>query len=213
MMKISPTALLKLAFVLCFVFSFSHSASALDFKLHPNNKSKTLTAILATGTIEKGDTQFLRTFFRSLPPRKNAAIYLASGGGNLYEGMRLGTFFRESRIKTVIEGGEECASACALAFLGGTDNKGMPWRSSSTNSRLGFHAFSRASPEDVSMDEVQNVVSKILAYGKSVKAPVELLIVGFATPSKGMFVVSNSDICDLGIKLWSVETKKFVCGN
>lgn len=63
------------------------------------------------------------------------------------------------------------------------------------------------------MDEVQNVVSKILAYGKSVKAPVELLIVGFATPSKGMFVVSNSDICDLGIKLWSVETKKFVCGN
>ena len=91
-------------------------ALAMEFKLHPNNKSKTLTAILATGKIEEGDTQSLRQMLQKLPPKKNAAIYLASGGGNLFEGMRLGTFFRESRIKTVIEGGEECASACALVW-------------------------------------------------------------------------------------------------
>jgi hypothetical protein len=181
--------------------SMGPCASALELKLHPNNKSKTLTAVLATGKIEEGDAQSLK------------AVYLASSGGNLYEGMRLGTFFRESRIKTVIEGGEECASACALAFLGGTDNKGKPWRSSSTNSRLGFHAFGHSSPVGVSMDEVQKVVSTILSYGKTVDAPVELLIVGFATPSNEMFVVPNDDICRLGIKLWSVETKKFVCGN
>jgi hypothetical protein len=61
----------------------------------------------------------LAAFLRSQTLRKNIAIYLASLGGNLYEGMELGLYFRQNRIKTVVEGGQDCASACALAFLGG----------------------------------------------------------------------------------------------
>jgi hypothetical protein len=196
------------AFLLLFDPSYSF---ALDYQIHPNNKSTTLTAIFASGRIVEGDTERLKLFLQPLPSTTNTAIYLASDGGNLMEGMRLGMLFREARIKTVIEGGRDCASACALAFLGGTDNAGKPWRSSSTNSRLGFHAFSHADPEDISMDEVQQIVAQILIYGKEVNAPVELLIAGFATPAEDMFVVSNADLCRLKIKLWSVETKKFVC--
>jgi hypothetical protein len=184
---------------------------ALEFSLHPNNKSRTLTAILATGDIERGDVEKLKAFLSRTRKKKNTAIYLASPGGDLFEGTRLGLFFKERRIKTVIEGGYVCASACALAFLGGTDKSGNPWRSSSTNSRLGFHAFTDRAVGSVSSDEVQGVVAYILQYGLIVKAPTELLIAGFSTPNSDMFWVSQSDICALGIKLWSVERDAFVC--
>ena len=51
------------------------------------------------------------------------------------------------------------------------------------------------------------------AYGHIVNAPIELIIANFATPSDQIYWVSNSDICALGIKLWSVETNKFVCND
>ncbi|GGF71967.1 hypothetical protein GCM10007301_34650 [Azorhizobium oxalatiphilum] len=115
-----------------------------------------------------------------------------------------------NRIKTVVEGGEACASACAIAFLGGTDSDGKPWRSSSTDSRLGFHAF-RGISDTMDSDQVQVVVVDMLRYGKQMDAPIDLLIAGFSTSSKDIFWVSNEDVCLLKIKLWSNETKKFVC--
>ena len=139
--------------------------------------------------------------------------YLASPGGNLYEGMKLGLFFRQHRIKTVVEGGSDCASACALAFLGGTDSEGRPWRSSSSNSRLGFHAFRGISERAINEDEVQRTAADRLRYGKAVNAPIDLLIAGFSTPSRDIFWVSQTDICALGIRLWSNDTSKFVCNN
>ena len=186
---------------------------SLEYALHPNNKSKTLTAILATGAVEENDVERLSSFLHKLTLKKRIAVYLASPGGNLYEGMRLGLFFRQHRIKTVIEGGYDCASACALAFLGGTDNAGKPWRSSSTNSRLGFHAFRGISEQAIDSDELQSTVADILRYGTTVNAPIELLIASFSTPSKDIFWVSQTDICALGIKLWSTETDRFVCNN
>jgi hypothetical protein len=191
--------------------TYADNAAALNYSLHPNNKSKTLNAILATGIIEQGDTDRLAAFMRKLPPKEHFAVYLASDGGDLYEGMRLGRFFKQNRIETVIEGGHDCASACALAFLGGTGNDGHPWRSSSTNSRLGFHAFRGGSEPPLTEDQVQAAVADMLAYGKTVNAPIELLIAGFATPSNDVFWVPQPDICALGIKLWSVETHRFVC--
>lgn len=185
--------------------------SALNFVEHPLNTSKTLNAILATGEIQLGDTEKLVEFIAKLSPRKNIAIYLGSTGGNLSEGIKLGLYFRDRHIKSVVEGGEVCASACALAFLGGTDNKGRAWRSSSTTSKLGFHAFHSNSSNSLNMDDTQKVVAEILKYGKAVDAPIELLIANFATSSSDIYWVSDKEICSLGIKLWSVEQSKFLC--
>jgi len=189
------------------------AGNALDFSIHTNNKSKSLTAILATGAVEEGDVERLQSFLRQLTLKRHIAIYLASPGGNLYEGMRLGLFLHQNRIRTVVEGGYDCASACALAFLGGTGNDGKPWRSSSTDSRLGFHAFKGIAGSTFHADEVQSIVADMLRYGKTVSAPIDLLIAGFSTPSEDIFWVSNSDVCSLGIKLWSNETDRFVCNN
>ena len=122
------------------LFASARRLDALEYQLHPNNKSM-FTAVLATGVIELGDTQRLDTLLRTLPQTSNKAVYLASGGGNLYEGIKLGLYFHDKRIKTVVEGGRECASACALAFLGGTDSKGLPWRSTQ---RIAAWAFTHS---------------------------------------------------------------------
>ena len=199
---------------LCFAFLAlmnAHIAQALEYTLHENNNSKTLTAIFATGVIEEGDTERLGSYLRKLPFKNSAVVYLGSPGGNLYEGMTLGLLFRKNRIKTVVEGGYDCASACALAFLGGTDNEGRPWRSSYSNCRLGFHAFRGISGRAINEDEVQRTVADMLRYGKAVNAPIDLLIAGFSTSSRDIFWVSQTDICALGIQLWSNATNQFVC--
>lgn len=185
------------------------AARALDFYEHANT-SKRLTAILAVGDVLPGDTERLIEYINAQPQRPVLAIYLASPGGDLYEGMRLGQLFREWHIKAVVEGGEMCASACALAFLGGHDGNG-PWRSSSDNSQLGFHAF--RSPDQPLQDEgeTQRVVADVLRYGHVVDAPLELLVLNFATPSYEMYWLSEEEICTLGIKLWSNTTDSWIC--
>jgi hypothetical protein len=184
----------------------------MEFETHPNAASMpAVTAILATGKIEDGDVGRLTEFLSGTETRKTTAIYLASPGGALFEGMRLGLFFKNNNIKTVIEGGEVCASACALAFLGGRDNEGRPWRSSSSNSYLGFHAFSSAENPLRDENETQMVVAQVLDYGREVDAPLELLILNFATPSSSIYWLTQNEICSLGIKLWDVPGNKFTC--
>ena len=195
---------------ICALFATCGAGSALDFTIHANS-SRTLTAYLATGKVEILDVERLDAILSKQPRRANTAVYLSSPGGNLYEGMRLGMFGRERRIKTVVEGGGVCASACAIAFLGGSDSEGKPWRSSSTDSRLGFHAFRAVSDGKLGSDDVQKIVADILRYGKRVNAPIELLIASFDIPSADVFWVSHGDTCTLGIKLWSNEEKRFVC--
>jgi hypothetical protein len=197
--------------VFLLVAGLTGPSAAMEFSTHPNARSMpAVTAILAVGDIEDGEVERLSDFLSGVEIRKTVAIYLASPGGSLYEGMRLGMFFKENRIKTIVEGGEMCASACALAFLGGRDNQGRPWRSSSSNSYLGFHAFS--SPETALQDEneTQMVVSHVLAYGREVDAP-EVLILNFSTPSNDMYWLDRDEICSLGIKLWDVPGNRFIC--
>jgi hypothetical protein len=166
---------------------------------------------LAQGSIVSGDLERLHAFLDRQPQRRFTAIYLSSPGGSLYEGMRLGRYFKANRIKTVVEGGRECASACALAFLGGHDENGLPWRSSSDNSSLGFHAFAARGQGLQDMNETQRVVADVLAYGRDVGAPLDVLVVTFATPSHSMYWLSHQEVCSLGIKLWSNTYNRFLC--
>lgn len=205
------TAYIIRRILLIFVFSCAPFAtSALEFSTH-SNTSPSLTAILAKGPVLEGDVERLDAFLSLQPKRSRMAIYLASPGGSLYEGMRLGRYFTRNRIQTVIEGGNDCASACAIAFLGGRDRNGQVWRSSSDNSRLGFHAFSSSGQMPADENETQHVVADVLSYARDVEAPLDLLIINFATPSQSIYWLSHLEICGLGIRLWSNTANRFLC--
>lgn len=98
------------------------------------------------GIIEVGPTERFRAV-----AEENGETYrvrLNSPGGNLIEGLRLGRFFREQEYETEVgrivagpgdlvreEAPGSCASACALAFLGGKR------RDPDSAGFLGFHQF------------------------------------------------------------------------
>ena len=60
-------------------------------------------------------------------------------------------------------------------------------------------------------DETQRIVADILSYSRDVEAPLELMIINFATPSKSIYWLSRLEICGLDIKLWSNTKNRFLC--
>jgi len=186
------------------------TAAALEFSRHKND-SKTLNAIFARGQVQSGDADKLRRYLRVLPTKQNTAIYLSSPGGNLYESMALGRYFKNKRIKTLVEGGEMCTSACALAFLGGRDQYGKKWMSTSTTSILGFHAFSNGDEiKNEDTDHTLFTVSNVLEYGKEVGVPIDIFIKKFGTPSSSMYSFKNDELLILGIKVWDDQNDCFL---
>lgn len=62
------------------------------------------------------------------------AVYLNSRGGSLFHGMLIADVLRYHEVETIVLGGQICASACAVGFLGGVH------RTILGNGRLLFHA-------------------------------------------------------------------------
>jgi hypothetical protein len=58
-------------------------------------------------------------------------VFLSSPGGTAYEGYQLAGIMSDNNLRTVVERGRYCLSACAIAFMGGTDYK--------IRGVLGFH--------------------------------------------------------------------------
>jgi hypothetical protein len=75
------------------------------------------------------------TEFVSIAARQGKAIvFFDSPGGNLATGIAIGTLIRERSFTTAVADYAQCASACALAWLGGAE------RLKGTKARIGFHA-------------------------------------------------------------------------
>ncbi|NVE00085.1 hypothetical protein [Massilia sp. BJB1822] len=68
-------------------------------------------------------------------------VFKNSGGGSFFPALNIGKLISEKNVKTVVEG--VCASACAIAFLGGDSRE---FSSEQADSALMFHpGFAQAS--------------------------------------------------------------------
>lgn len=116
---------------LCFILSFPTFGNAeilydapivtISGKIEPDVYRK-LSDIVSTGPV-------------------STVIFKNSGGGSFDAGLDIGKFIAEKKIKTVAEG--ICASACAIAFLGGDIRE---FSSEEPESALMFHpGFARTS--------------------------------------------------------------------
>ena len=74
-----------------------------------------------------------------------ATIEFSSKGGDLLEGIKIGYLLREFDVATLVREGDLCLSACALAFLGGTQSRqppaAIPSRRIAIGGKVGFHNF------------------------------------------------------------------------
>lgn len=73
-------------------------------------------------------------FLRETAELKDAVVILQSPGGNAVAGIQIGRSIRQKGFLTVVPAATNCASACALAWLGGTP------RFMAEDSQIGFHA-------------------------------------------------------------------------
>jgi hypothetical protein len=87
--------------------------------------------LTVSGTIKAGDEQ---RFLAAATNYAKGAVLLKSDGGNLFAGLQIGETIRLRGFSTGVAPGLRCASACALAWLGGTS------RYMSSSSLVGFHA-------------------------------------------------------------------------
>src|SRR3954464_4322585 len=198
--------------------ALAQPARAPEVSKHAKDSAET-NAVQLKGRIDDGDTYELQVYIASLAKKPNVVVYLNSTGGNLREGMRLGRFFFQNKIETVIESKTQCASACALAFLGGRDDAGKPRRTKASTGGVGFHSFSREfdKEKNYSADDLksvvqmtQNQVAVVAEYLKAVNADLDLLRIMLRAAANEMNYLSNDDALAVNIRVWDEKRNQVV---
>ncbi len=129
-----PKAIISKFLYIFFIFAilpYRNAVYALDINVIPSDSEKAF--IILSGAFEFGDEE---KFNSSVQKFSKAAILLDSDGGNLSSALRIGEIIRLKGFSTGVAPKTICASACALAWLGGGT------RYMSDQSRIGFHAAS-----------------------------------------------------------------------
>jgi hypothetical protein len=107
------------------------SATAADVSVAPFNNDPERAIVLVTGTLTPGDDAVFRG---RVGPLTRAVVVFNSDGGNLLAGIAIGKIIRLKSFATAVWDGQRCASACALAWLGGSQ------RLMGRSALVGFHA-------------------------------------------------------------------------
>jgi hypothetical protein len=91
----------------------------------------TAALVMIEGDLELGDIELFRN---KVAPLSKATVAFHSDGGSLLAGIRIGMLIRVKNFTTVVPDAAQCASACAVAWLGGAH------RFLGVGSKVGFHA-------------------------------------------------------------------------
>ena len=117
-------------FLLLFFLLIAHPACAATLEIIPGTGDEP-ALILMRGPLRVEDIEAFRFKAASMP---KAVVALESDGGSLLAGIRIGTDIRLRSFVTLVPNGARCASACAIAWLGGAR------RFMGEDAMVGFHA-------------------------------------------------------------------------
>lgn len=142
----------------------------------------------------KGELDLADTIeFRRKTERLSEAVVLfASPGGNAMAGVQIGKVIRQKKFLTVVPSRINCASACALAWLGGTP------RFMAQDSQIGFHAAYVMKSGRPRKSAVANEV--IAAYLKQLALPPRAIAHITTAPPERLYWLTLDKARDLGIE-------------
>lgn len=150
--------------------------------------------VYAEGEIVAETPDRFMTFVRAnrsrLPPVPWVSFH--SPGGNMFAGIRLGQHIRRLGFDTQLLSDQSCASACSLAFLGGST------RSVEEGSRFGVHQFSAATG-NVGDAATQVTVVAVAAYIESMGVNRKLLDVASLVPASAIYWLKSSQLQELRV--------------
>ena len=121
---------MRLAFCVFSIIASTLSAQAADIKIRSLGAGAP-DLIVVYGKLEQSDADQFNTVANAT---SKALVAFAGPGGNVVEALAIGETIRLKNFATVVLDHERCASACALAWLGGTR------RFMGDGALIGFHA-------------------------------------------------------------------------
>ncbi len=151
--------------------------------------------VMLRGEIEAGDKD---AFLQKIDGLSGAIVAFHSDGGNLTAGLQIGEAIRANNLTTLVPDNARCASACALAWLGGAQRLMGP------RALVGFHAaYDRRTLEITSTGN-----ALVGAYLNKMGLNDQAVIYITSTPPKAMRWLTRADAEKLGIRvtLFTAET-------
>lgn len=130
-MAFSAAMLVRISSLL--VCGFYCSAQAAEIQAVPLDRPGE-GAIIVEGDIRYEDKE---QFLTKIAPFSAGVVLFNSRGGSAYAGIEIGKAIRMRNFKTWVPSGSYCASACAIAWLGGTG------RLMGRSALIGFHSIYR----------------------------------------------------------------------
>ncbi|MEY8120684.1 hypothetical protein AB9F26_21010 [Falsihalocynthiibacter sp. BN13B15] len=124
-----------------------------------------------------------------------SVVEFSSPGGLVDEAIRGFSAIRNAGMKTVATG--ECASACSLMFLGGTE------RTVSMSGSIGVHQW-RTDEGTIDESEAQMTSATLIGLITSAGVSEEFYIAGARTPPNKMYNLTRSELVKWGVVRQSV---------
>jgi hypothetical protein len=122
----SPALDAAVASLLLAMIATTAQAANIEVTVFARNQ---LARVTVQGSLLAGDGDKFQEKTNSL---REAMVVFQSDGGAVFEGIKIGRIIRQKDFATLVAG--RCASACAVAWLGGTH------RYMATGAQIGFHA-------------------------------------------------------------------------
>lgn len=143
--------------------------------------------IRVTGSIQPGDAVVLRALLGAEPDP--AVVIFNSPGGSVTEALEIGRDIRRHSSSTYVGKGQQCVSACILAFVGGVR------RAVALDGALGSHQFywpDDQAPSGAQATAIsQRISASVLRHFMTLDIDPEALTLIMETPPKDMLVFSR----------------------
>jgi hypothetical protein len=178
---------MRLRFCIAWILLAITSAPAATITLRPETTDRP-NVVMVEGPLVRMDGD---EFAAKTAPLPSAFVAFSSDGGSLLAGLRIGEAIRRKRFSTIVPDDRRCASACALAWLGGVE------RFIGTDGRIRFHAAS-----DWASDGESDVTNTVLGtYLAKVGLPYEAVTYITQVAPNEMTWLNMSDVADRGISV------------
>ncbi len=185
MLQIVRSYLIKGAVVLCLCVPFASYAAEFSKSASPDGGAD---IIFVVGDLALGDE---RKFINIALNSDNAIVVFQSNGGQLVAGIEIGKAIHLKGFATFVPDNVQCASACALAWLGGRA------RYMSNTARVGFHAVYVNNGGQVAVSSAGNAL--VGAYLNQLGLPASAIIYITGAPPEGMQWLNFTDAQHYGI--------------
>ena len=180
-------------FLLAGVLMFPQVAAA-KLEYETVDSGNGITVLMVSGEFDYGDT--LEGFLFQVSQKRPDFVTFDSPGGSIYNAIKLGRLIRGLSLPTIQIRGTECASACALAFFGGSE------RFAETGS-IGVHKSSFAPSTQLGKDEavsaIQSITADIVDYLIEMGVSPAVLSLALRYEDWDMRYLSQSEMLEMNI--------------